>query len=104
MHIRAKAIENIPENTRRKRAGVQPQERARPGLVKLSPVPVSSPASSNSAPASSRSVSASQDAEYGETTTWARCRSLTSEYPVEAMVRLRAPTKFREPSARVEGP
>ena len=56
------------------------------------------------APASSLSMSASQDAEYGETTTWARWRSLTSEYPVEAMVRLRAPTKFSEPSARVEGP
>ena len=37
MHIRAEVIENIPENTRRKRAGVQPQERARPDLVKLSP-------------------------------------------------------------------
>ena len=97
MHIRAEAIENIPENTRRKRAGVHPRARSRPGLVKLSPIPLRSPASSNR-------VSEAQDAEYGETTTWARCRSLTSEYPVEAMVRLRAPTKFREPSARVEGP
>ena len=56
------------------------------------------------APASSLSMSDSQDAEYGETTTWARWRSFTSAYPVEAMVRLRAPTKFSEPSARVEGP
>ena len=75
-----------------------------PGLVTLNPASLRAVASSHSAQAWSRSVSASQDAEYGETTTWARWRSLTSEYPVEAIVRLRAPTKFREPSARVEGP
>ena len=90
-------IENIPENTRRKRAGVHPRAHGHPGLVKLNPTPLRSPASSNW-------VSEAQDAEYGETTTWARWRSLTSEYPIEAMVRLSAPMKFREPSARVEGP
>ena len=110
MHTCAEDIENIPENTRHCRASMHPTATSHPGLVTLSrrrgaPGPRRTrPGPRDTQPRPRRGANEGQDAEYGETTTWARCRSLTSEYPIEAMVRLSAPMKFSEPSARVEGP
>ncbi len=78
-----------------KRLRVFPERRQAGGRA---PGSTAALASSNSArprcvPSLSNWVSVAQDAEYGKLTTRA-LQVLTSEQPVEAMVRLRAPTKF----------